>query len=285
MKRILCIILAVCLLFALAVPAGAVFADQALIRQTAAVKMLTDLGLISGFSDGAFHPGETVTREQTAKLAALFCTDTPTAEHPAPFTDLGDSWAAQYIAFCAEHGLVSGSGGLFRPKDPVTARELAKMLLAALGYDPTRYTGAEWAQTVDADALRLGIYSGMLGRPDAPVTREDACQLVLGALQANAVSGLAADGEPIFVLDALRNPRSYLEIRFGAERSEGILCANEEGALEGGKTEPGITRLTGYRDSFPVSSDRSLLGRRVNIFTKNGSVLGCVCLHPQEYNR
>ena len=141
MKRTVSILLLIAMLLLAALPAGAAstgdFTDSADIRHPEAVRMLTDLGLISGYSDGSFRPNAPVTRAQIAKLVALISTDDPAAEHTADFADVAeDSWALCYIDYCAAQGIVSGSGGLFRPDDPVTALELCKMLLIVLGNDP-----------------------------------------------------------------------------------------------------------------------------------------------------
>lgn len=58
-----------------------VFFDQAEIRNPGAVRMLVDLGLISGYTDGSFRPAAPVTREEIAKVIARLCTDDPQAEN------------------------------------------------------------------------------------------------------------------------------------------------------------------------------------------------------------
>ena len=70
MKRVFALCLAVFLILtACALPAAAapaakqVFFDQAEIRNPGAVRMLVDLGLISGYTDGTFRPASPVTRE------------------------------------------------------------------------------------------------------------------------------------------------------------------------------------------------------------------------------
>ena len=66
-----------------ALPVGAAsadeFTDSADITHVEAVRMLTDLGLLSGYSDGSFRPDVPVTRAQIAKLIALLSTESPAA--------------------------------------------------------------------------------------------------------------------------------------------------------------------------------------------------------------
>ena len=183
------------MLFIMGMPAAAAeprmaavsFSDRDAIRNDNEVWMLVDLGLISGYGDGTFRPQNGITREETAKLIAMLCTDEPAAENAPAFLDTADSWAADFISYCASRGIIAGANGLFRPKDGVTAQELAKMLLVVLGEDPARYVGAEWADAVNADAMAFGIYSGYSKNYAAPLCRDDACLLIYNAMQCSAV--------------------------------------------------------------------------------------------------
>ena len=81
-RRIACLLICVCLLLCMALPAsaqdeGAAFTDRGRIRNVGAVQMLVDLGLISGYDDGTFRPGNFITREEVAKLVAILCTENP----------------------------------------------------------------------------------------------------------------------------------------------------------------------------------------------------------------
>ena len=136
-RRTACLVLCVCLLLCLALPVGASdgaeFSDRGEIRNVGAVQMLVDLGLISGYSDGSFRPASYITREEVAKLIAILCTENPQAPADVYFYDAQNSWALTYIGYCAGQGIIAGDGmGSFRPKDNVTAQELAKMLLVNL---------------------------------------------------------------------------------------------------------------------------------------------------------
>ena len=232
MKKTACWLLILSMLLLLALPAGAAektpaFADAGDIRNGYAVRMLVDLGLIVGDNDGNFRPAAPITRAETAKLIACLCTDTFLQTGGASFADTAESWARDYIAYCASRGIVGGSGGYFRPQDDVTAQELAKMLLVVTGSDGARYTGAGWSERVNADAEKYGLYHAFSGRYDLPVTRDDACLLIYNAMQRPAVDGENADGTPRYVLDALMNKRTYLEVRFDAVRYTAVLTGNE----------------------------------------------------------
>jgi len=288
MKRFFCLLLVLCALLCLAAPAGAeeqpeAFTDAGSIRHYSQVTMLVDLGLISGYGDGSFRPDSCVTRAEIAKLIALVYADNPQADGGTSFPDAAGSWAERYIRYCAEKGIVAGSGGLFRPNDYVTAQELAKMLLVVIGRGSTGYVGSGWADAVNRDAEALGIYQGYTSAYDTPITRDDTCLLIYNALQCSAVTGKAASGALTYALDDLMNPKSYLEVRFGLVRYTGVMTGNECADLttDGGTLEAGTTKLAGHK-AFQVSSDLSLLGRTVDIFVRDGSVVGLPCAAAGE---
>ena len=120
-RRIACLLICVCLLLCMALPAGAqdegaAFTDRGSIRNVGAVQMLVDLGLISGYDDGTFRSGNFITREEVAKLVAILCTENPQAPADVYFYDAQNSWALGYIGYCAGQGIIAGDGmGSFRP--------------------------------------------------------------------------------------------------------------------------------------------------------------------------
>ena len=287
-RRTACLVLCVCLLLCLALPVGASdgaeFSDRGEIRNVGAVQMLVDLGLISGYSDGSFRPASYITREEVAKLIAILCTENPQAPADVYFYDAQNSWALTYIGYCAGEGIIGGDGlGSFRPKDNVTAQELAKMLLVILGQDPESYSGAGWAERVNADAQSFGIYYGLTAQVSQPVTRDNACLLIYNAMRCPAIADPDASGIARYVLDDLMNPRSYLEVRYDLTRYTAVLTGNEYADLTttDGKLAAGTTKLAGHKD-FAVSSDLSLLGREVDIYVKNGRVFGIPCYVTSE---
>ena len=287
-RRTACLVLCVCLLLCLALPVGASdgaeFSDRGEIRNVGAVQMLVDLGLISGYSDGSFRPASYITREEVAKLIAILCTENPQAPADVYFYDAQNSWALTYIGYCAGEGIIGGDGlGSFRPKDNVTAQELAKMLLVILGQDPASYSGAGWDERVNADAQSFGIYYGLTAQVNQPVTRDNACLLIYNAMRCPAIADPDAEGPERYVLDDLMNPRSYLEVRYDLTRYTAVLTGNEYADLTSndGRLSAGVTKLAGHKE-FAVSSDLSLLGREVDIYVKNGRVFGIPCYVTSE---
>lgn len=87
-----------------------------------AIAWAAELGLVSGYSDGTFRPGETITREQMCVILAKYAGLQP-SEDSALFAD--DSrispWARSAVYACRDYGLISGIGGnKFDPKGTAT---------------------------------------------------------------------------------------------------------------------------------------------------------------------
>ena len=66
LKKVLALVLAFACAFTMF--AGAAFTDEADIKATDAVNMLTALGVVEGNPDGSFRPDATVTRAEMAKM-------------------------------------------------------------------------------------------------------------------------------------------------------------------------------------------------------------------------
>jgi len=290
LKKFLCLLLAAVLAGLLILPCAAAeptdFTDRSTIRNYNAVRMLADLGLVAGYSDGSFGPDKLIRREEVAKLMALLADADAEAQGqnaPVPFYDVSESWALPFIAYCAQNEIVAGSSGRFRPADHVTLRELAKMLLVLLGEDSARYVGAGWAQNVDQDAFEKGIYAGLTAGYEEDATRDNACLLIYNATLCPKVANASENSVQRYVLDALMNPMSYLEIRFGLTRYTATLTGNECADLTsaGNPLPAGTSKLAGHK-AFDISTDLSLLGRNVDIYVKDGKVFGIPCYAVDE---
>lgn len=168
------------------------FTDAFQIAHWEAVAALCKLGVVNGADDGAFHPTDTVTRAEAAKLITLIMNggaDYNTGVKAEPsFSDTRGHWAEGYIEYCADLAIISGRGdGSFDPEGSVTALELVKMAESALGYDPAAYrlTGSLWALKADELARRLGLFTGLDAvSTAAPLTRDNTAQILYNALKA-----------------------------------------------------------------------------------------------------
>lgn len=90
-------------------------------------------GVISGYEDGTFRPGNPLSRAQTAKILVLgrnWPLVTPT--NPTFPDVLGDHWAYSYVETAFSHAIIGGlPDGTFAPDRSVNRAQLAKMVALA----------------------------------------------------------------------------------------------------------------------------------------------------------
>ncbi|MBQ7566598.1 MAG: S-layer homology domain-containing protein [Oscillospiraceae bacterium] len=180
MRRAICFLLTLVLLAGMA---SAAFTDESKITAdfTAAVAYMSEKGVIGGFPDGSFKPKDTLTRAQAAKI---ICTVLEGADKvdaisaTANFSDVSaDHWAAKFVGYCADKGIVSGVGNnKFNPNGQLTGAAFAKMLLVAYGADGSKFTGENWVISVQK-ALREAKMNYKVGATEEPMQREQACQM------------------------------------------------------------------------------------------------------------
>lgn len=119
-------------------------ADKDDVANKDAVSMLMSLGLVNGSKSGEvylFNASASLKRAEAAKMvaqAAVLGQKENTGVQVAPtgvatFEDVVDHWAKDYIAYCADNGILDGTNGKFDPAGTVSADDLGAMLQAALG--------------------------------------------------------------------------------------------------------------------------------------------------------
>lgn len=178
------------------VGAGAAFTDADEIVNDDAVNTLVALNVLNGKGDGSyFDPTATVTRGEMAKMitVALNGGKAPVIGTKATptYTDIKGHWAEAFIEYCSNLGVIAGKGdGTFAPDAVVTGTEAAKMMLVAMGYEPTifEFTGANWALNVNTQANKADLYDGLEEiDPSAGMSRDNAAQLVYNGILAETM--------------------------------------------------------------------------------------------------
>ncbi len=278
MKTLRRCFLALTLALALSAGAAAVetsafdFTDWNQVDYQSQVSILTSLGVVGGYADNSFRPDDPITRAEIAKIVSFLREDAVPQYTTSSYTDTADTWAGDYIEYCAEQGILGGYNGQFRPKDYVTARELAKALLVVLGQDSSAYMGDGWSEAVDEDADALGIYNGYTLARDLYVTRQQACLMISNALQC-PVQVEQQDGSRVYILDEMMEPLSLLQYRFEVIPVVGVVEANAQVDLRGGGSLDGnLLHIAGYTKDFEVSeevaNDMSLIGCNVTVYAR-----------------
>ena len=305
LKRVLSLALAsVMLIGMMVVGASAVnyddFSDKDKIVNKEAVSMLVELGVIAGKDDGTYDPTGIVTR---AEMAKMICTVLNGGNDPqlgatpvVTYTDTLGHWAAPYIEYCSNLGIVAGRGdGTFAPNETVTGSQAAKMLLVAAGYQSAieGFTGANWEVATNVRANQVGLYKDLKTvNPSDGLTRDNAAQMVYNALNVTEVSykyTLVADGKGGFnsVTELVKGDETVLEDKFGAVKVEGVVIANEYAKLDataekGAALDAGKTTILvdNYDDqetfkngenTFSVATGKDQLGKSVTLYVKSGS--------------
>ncbi|MGI6727174.1 MAG: S-layer homology domain-containing protein [Anaerovoracaceae bacterium] len=125
---------------------------------------LIDKGVLTGYPDGTYRPGDTISRAEACIIAvkSMKPTDEVLSEaSESRFSDLeGFGWAAKYINYAVAKGVINGyPDGTFRPGNAITYNEMATMLVSALGFKSSDLNGV-WPNNFVSKAKELGIFSG-----------------------------------------------------------------------------------------------------------------------------
>lgn len=132
-------------------PAAKIFTDAAQTHWAkSAIDLAADSGLMDGYPDGSFKPEQTITRAETATIAARLSSATEGAGGDS-FSDTVGHWAAPAIVKAKATGVVNGyEDGTFRPEQTLTRAEAVTMFNKLAGRDPWSVSDAKWSD-VDAN--------------------------------------------------------------------------------------------------------------------------------------
>lgn len=199
-KKVLALVLVLASLLGLATMAGAATeykdADKINADYTEAIKVLDLIETMQGYPDGNFKPTATITREEAAKVIAIF--DNKDADISTyytsinPFTDEKGRWGESYVGYGYRAGIIAGMNATtYAPTSNVTGTQFLKMALVTLGYDQEKegFVGTSWAVNVLALAKKIGLIDNLADgwKPEHDLTREEAAQILLNALNSDTI--------------------------------------------------------------------------------------------------
>jgi hypothetical protein len=206
----------------------------------------------------------------TSLVTRTYTSSDPDAQPCKSFTDVsGTEWFAVYVRYLGSAGLISGfPDGSYRPNDPVTRAQLAKLLVASLGFTsadlPTSapsgcafndvasgawYAGWVWK------ACQLGIMIGVGGgnfAPDAPVTRGQAATAIWRLrTQSDKSSGTGFVDESVIKGEAglnrtLRGNPPFMDVLLAAFYADAVKFLYNIGVVDG-------TSATTFSPDDPVT--------------------------------
>lgn len=185
-KRLLSLLLAVCILIpVLALPAAAV-------NSNVAIQTARTMGLLTAQTTEELNAQ--VTRGEFARMLTLISSYRETVNEQTQvgslFTDVNSSTEyAPYIRIAVQQGWMTGyTDGSFRPNDPVTLEAACASTLSMLGYAASDLSGAFPAAQLNK-ATELGLRSGLSRRQGEAMTLTDCAVLLYNTLTATNKNG------------------------------------------------------------------------------------------------
>lgn len=173
-------------------------------EQTAVQERMGYLGIMIG-DEGGFRPNDPVKRSEFCKIVACMIGMDAAAQSTTPvqiFDDvMVEHWAANYIKFMYDMGVVAGMGdGTFLPDGSVTYEQAIKMILCVLNFhvDAEEKGGYPYGYIVVAD--EIGVTDGEIeGATNVPATRGVIAQIVDNALEADMLVKRMNNGKETYV--------------------------------------------------------------------------------------
>ncbi|MPM12603.1 hypothetical protein SDC9_58957 [bioreactor metagenome] len=268
-KRILAMLLAaaVCFgAFGYTLPAAEAFSDVTDADTATAVAVLAGMGIVSGYSDGLYHPGDTLTRAQFSKLAVLaenHGDQLTQSAYRSLFSDVGSShWAHSYVNLAYTEGLVNGYGnGTFGPDDPVTVAQAVTIVLRILGYT-TSDVGPFWPEDYMAKASKLGLLDGITKSSGEYLNRGETARLICSMLNSETNSG-----------------KDYLDSYASSVVTDAVVVDNDAEADDGTLGTALVytgNDLTYYEQTLAVANDLVGTARGTLLLDKSNKVIGFV---------
>ena len=148
------------------------------------VKALTDKKVITGDTDGLFHPEKNITRAEFSVMMAKATSNTAdllNLQNQEIFKDMtGYAWAKGYINACYKAGIIKGVGEeRFAPGNPVTYVEVIAMIARSRGLAAEIEMYGTWPQNYINHA-QLYNMAGTVEIMDwnAPATKGDVAMLM-----------------------------------------------------------------------------------------------------------
>ncbi len=191
MKKVLSLVLALTMILSCFTVAFAAPEDVTDENQVKAVDALMSLGIVNGYTDGSYKPGNTVTRAEMAKLLVTALGHGDLAQgSESSFKDAKGKWYDGFVAMAAGLELVTGyPDGTFKGDNPVSYQEAIVMTLRALGYTNSAVNNG--VNSYNASKYKaLGATVGLLDNvtyKNSGANRGDVAVIVYNALETETV--------------------------------------------------------------------------------------------------
>ncbi len=246
MKRVLSLIVALTMLMAvmpaaLAATGETGYADVDGTNYETPVAILRSLNIMSGYTDGNFHPYNTITRAEMAvicvRMRGIFDYGDDASIEEVQYKDMDGHWAAAAVAYARSLGIVDGNeDGNFYPDESITYEQAIKMVVATLGYDYYCEINGGYPSGYLSMAQKLKITSGVGLTMGAYITRGDVAKIVYNSLTVNIMEEDIYAGTGTEVTYQVTDGNNILNTYFDVEKVRGLVVENDRTSLTGEST-------------------------------------------------
>lgn len=127
-----------------------------------------ELGIFKGNTSGKFNPNASITRAEFAQAMASYAGADLSQYNYSSFSDVNNEWYAKATTWAFENGIMQGSGGKFRPNDPLSRQEMCVVFANLEKGSATPTTGlfgddtsiASWAKSSVYFCKEIGLVVG-----------------------------------------------------------------------------------------------------------------------------
>lgn len=245
MKRVLSLIVALSMLLAVvpaAFSAGETgYSDVDGTNYETPVAILRALNIMSGYTDGGFHPYATITRAEMAvicvRMQGIFDYGDKASMDEVIYDDMDGHWAEAAVAYARSLGIIDGNtDGNFNPDEPVTYEEAIKMVVATLGYDYYAELNGGYPTGYLNIAQKLKLTNGVGLTVGAYITRGDVAKIVYNSLTANIMSPDVFTDNGNEITYNVVDGNNILNTYFDVEKLRGIVYENDRTSISGETT-------------------------------------------------
>lgn len=172
-----------------------------------AIGFLSSAGIISGYQNGTFGPGDSLKRGQATKMLVLW-KGVPLIKGASSFPDLDSTYRSYVETACAQGWITGFADGRFKPYSTLTRQQMAIIMVRAMGWERSalalsaeqidealskfsdRADIADVAVPYVAMAVSGGLFGGYDGRfaPKEGITRGQFCLVVYRAESSGAAT-------------------------------------------------------------------------------------------------
>lgn len=244
---------------------------------SAEIQFLSDLDILTGYTDGTFGAERTITRAEAAAVIFRTLAGKQSASENYQggtiFSDVpADHWASGYINFCTELGIINGyPDGTFKPEQTINYGEYVTMLVRALGLDVGKDLNFPFGYIAEATVEGVNLGVDLSAANDCPrgAVAKLTYNAILDATYKRIANNIYVTEKPTIAKDVLK-----LEMYEGTLSAAGYYDYYGNNAPGNGKFRlsdiKGETKT--WSTVFEYDLDSAMLGKKAKVWFKPDSV-------------